>query len=207
MLSLDNSELLKWYKMAIRDDSEWRKAVARENSDFKLDGNLVFHNGKLFIPLSMHADILHNHHDSVISGHLGRACMLAFVQSDYSWPGMNMYVHNYVCVCNVCAHIKAPRHKPYGLLQPLDIPNRPWQSISMDFIVKLPNSHRYDSIWVVCDCLTHAAHFIPCKETIDAPGLAWLFLDQIFCHHRLRVGPWFGFHLSLLERTHCFAQS
>lgn len=124
MLSLDNSEPLKWYKMAIHDDSEWRKAVARENSDFKLDGNLVFHNGKLFIPLSMHADILHNHHDSVISGHLGRACMLAFVQSDYSWPGMNMYVHNYVCVCNVCAHIKAPRHKPYGLLQPLDIPQQ-----------------------------------------------------------------------------------
>ena len=55
----------------------------------------------------------------------------------------------------------------------------------MDFIVKLPLSHRYDSIWVVCDHLTCAAHFIPCKEAITAVELAWLFLDRIFHYHGL----------------------
>ena len=29
------------------------------------------------------------------------------------------------------------------------------------------------------------AHFVPCSETLDAPGLAWLFLDHIFCYHGL----------------------
>lgn len=55
----------------------------------------------------------------------------------------------------------------------------------MDFIIKLPTSHGYDSIWVVCDQFTCGAHFIPCKETITAPKLAWLFLDQIFRYHGL----------------------
>lgn len=55
----------------------------------------------------------------------------------------------------------------------------------MDFIVKLPISHGYDSIWVVCDRFTRAAHFVPCNETIDSPGLAWLFLDRIFRYHGL----------------------
>jgi hypothetical protein len=55
----------------------------------------------------------------------------------------------------------------------------------MDFIIKLPPSHSYDSILVVCDCLTHYAHFIPCLETIDAPQLAWLFLDRILHLHGL----------------------
>lgn len=50
----------------------------------------------------------------------------------------------------------------------------------MDFIVKLPTSHGSDSIWVVCDRLTHAAYFIPFNESIEAPVLAWLFLDRIF---------------------------
>ena len=78
-----------------------------------------------------------------------------------------------------------PRHKPFGLLHPLEIPDRPWLSITMDYIVKLPPSHGYDSIWVVCDRLTRYAHFIPCNETLDAPGLAWLFLDRIFRYHGL----------------------
>jgi hypothetical protein len=98
---------------------------------------------------------------------------------------MNTYVRRYVEACDTCPRIKAPNHKPYGLLQPLDIPSRPWQSISMDFIVKLPVSHGYDSIWVVCDRLTRAAHFVPCNETISAPDLAWLFLDRIFRLHGL----------------------
>ena len=55
----------------------------------------------------------------------------------------------------------------------------------MDFIVKLPVSHGYDSIWVVCDRLSRAAHFIPCNESITAPELAWLFLDRIFRYHGL----------------------
>ena len=55
----------------------------------------------------------------------------------------------------------------------------------MDFIVKLPVSHGYDSIWVVCDRLTHAAHFIPCREAMNAPELAYLFLDRIFRLHGL----------------------
>ena len=55
----------------------------------------------------------------------------------------------------------------------------------MDFIVKLPLSHGCDSIWVVCDRFTRAAHFIPTVETLKAPDLAWLFLDRIFKHHGL----------------------
>jgi hypothetical protein len=98
---------------------------------------------------------------------------------------MQTFVRRYVEACDTCARIKTPRHKPYGLLQPLDIPSRPWKALSMDFIVKLPASHNYDSIWVVCDRLTRYAHFIPCQETLSAPDLAWLFLDRIFRLHGL----------------------
>ena len=184
-LALDNSELLARFQAAIQNDSEWREAVSHGDPDFILEGNLVFHKGLLYVPSSLRADILYSRHDSLVSGHPRRARTLALVRRDFSWPGMQTYIHRYVQACDVCARIKAPRHKPYGLLRPLEIPERPWKSISMDFIVKLPRSHGYDSIWVVCDRLTCAAHFIPCNETINAPGLAWLFLDRIFRYHGL----------------------
>ena len=70
------------------------------------------------------------------------------------------------------------------LLQPLEVTNRPWQSIAMDFIVKLPASHGYDSIWVICDHMTRASHFIPIREPMDTPELSRLFVDRVFRHHR-----------------------
>jgi hypothetical protein len=60
--------------------------------------------------------------------------------------------------------LKQNIRKPAGLLQPLQIPKWKWDEIGMDFIVGLPRTRTgYDSIWVVVDRLTKAAHFIPVK--------------------------------------------
>jgi transposase InsO family protein len=184
-LSIDNSALFERFKTAFREDMEWHEALIHGNSDFTSENGIVFHKGKLFVPLPLRTDVLSSHHDAVIAGHPGRNRTFGLVARDYSWPGMQTYVQHYVEACDTCARIKTPCHKPYGLLQPLDIPARPWKSISMDFIVKLPTSHNYNSIWVVCDQLTRYSHFIPCQETLTAPDLAWLFLDQIFRLHGL----------------------
>ena len=182
-LTIDNSALLERFKSAFQEDTEWREAVAHGSPDFSAQDGMVFHKGRLFVPSPLRADILFSRHDALLVGHPGRTRTLALVQRDYSWPGIQTYVRRYVQACDTCARIKTPRHKPYGLLQPLDIPSRPWKAISMDFIVKLPISHGYDSIWVVCDRLTRAAHFVPCKESMTASELGWLFLDRIFRLH------------------------
>ena len=111
----------------------------------------MFHKGRLFVPEPLRNEVLASRHDAVIGGHPGRTRTLTFVSRDYSWPGMITFIRRYVNACNTCPRIKNPRHKPYGLLQPLSIPSRPWSAITMDFIVKLPISHGYDSIFVICD--------------------------------------------------------
>lgn len=182
-LQIDNSQILDRFKTAYQEDTEWREALVRGNSEFAAESGLVFHKGKLFVPASLRQDVLHSRHDVVTSGHPGRTRTFNSVSKDYSWPGMYTYVRRYVDACDICPRTKNPRHKPYGLLKPLDIPERPWKAITMDFIVKLPISHNFDSIWVVCDRLTRAAHFISCRESMSAPELAWLFLDRIFRYH------------------------
>lgn len=184
-LSIDNSELLQKFQAAYHQDTEWREALLRGDTSFQAQNDMVFHNGRVFVPQPLRTDILHQRHDCVLGGHPGRTRTVENVLRDYSWPGIYTYVRRYVAACDVCNRIKIPRHKPFGLLKPLDIPERPWKSISMDFIVKLPLSHGYDSIWVVCDRLTRAAHFIPCRENMSASELAWLFVDRIFRYHGL----------------------
>jgi hypothetical protein len=54
----------------------------------------------------------------------------------------------------------------------------------MDFIVGLPRTRAgYDSIWVVVDRLTKAAHFIQVKTTYKSAVLAEQYMSQIVCLH------------------------
>jgi transposase InsO family protein len=70
-----------------------------------------------------------------------------------------------------------------GELHPSETPEAPWDTISVDFIVELPESHRYDAIMCVVNSLTKRAHFIPTHTTINAEGTALLFLKDIWKHH------------------------
>ena len=183
-LTVDGSEFQERLRNAVHSDQEWRTAVQRGDQQFRIqDGNIVYHDGRLYVPLPLRPDVLSSRHDSVLSGHPGQKRTLSLVQRDFSWPGLATYVRNYVQACDMCGRIKAPRHKPFGLLRPLDIPDRPWRAITMDHVVKLPTSHGYDAIWVICDRLTRYAHFIPCNESASASELAWIFLDRVFRHH------------------------
>ena len=71
-------------------------------------------------------------------------------------------------------------HKPYGSLKQLSIPERPWTSISMDFIKKLPSSSRFDTILVIVNRLTKQVIFIPAHDTIVSVDLARLFVLHVF---------------------------
>jgi len=78
--------------------------------------------------------------------------------------------------------VKASHLKTAGMLQPLPIPSWKWEDIGMDFIVGLPRtSHGYDSIWVIVDRLTKAAHFFPVKTSFMAKQYAELYLTRIVC--------------------------
>ncbi|WVZ84399.1 hypothetical protein U9M48_031436, partial [Paspalum notatum var. saurae] len=70
------------------------------------------------------------------------------------------------------------------MLQPLEVPARKWENIHMDFIVGLPPTQKgYDSIWVVIDRFTKAAHFLPVKTTYRAKQYAELYISRIVALH------------------------
>jgi len=80
---------------------------------------------------------------------------------------------------------KPQHHRPYGSLQQLPILECPWNSISMDFIEKLPFSSSFDTILVIVDCLSKQANFIPTHDTITSAEVACLFVVYVFSKHEV----------------------
>ncbi|KAJ9511114.1 hypothetical protein QJQ45_013190 [Haematococcus lacustris] len=142
---------------------------------------------RLYVPASpLRSQLLHEAHDAVTSAHLGRAKTLERLQRHFYWPQMEQTVREYVRTCDQCQRNKATNQVPPGLLQPLPIPNRNWQHVSMDFIGPLPpTSHGYDMVVTVVDKLSKMLHLIPTTATATAPDIAKLFFDHVFKHHGL----------------------
>ena len=70
-----------------------------------------------------------------------------------------------------------------GLLQPLPIPNKPWTTVSMDFVGGLPRSQRLDVVMVVVDRLTKYVHFIGLSHSYSAAKVATLFAQNVLKLH------------------------
>jgi hypothetical protein len=68
--------------------------------------------------------------------------------------------------------VKAEHRHPTGLLQPLPILEWKWEVVTMDFITKLPRTNKqHDSMMVVVDKLTKAAHFFQLISLTRKPTL------------------------------------
>ena len=85
--------------------------------------------------------------------------------------------------CGACTASKDTNSKPRGLLHNLPIPDRPWQSISMDFLGPLPKSNNFDYLLVVIDRLMSQVHLVPTTTTVTAKGIAWIVLKEVVRLH------------------------
>ena len=87
--------------------------------------------------------------------------------------------------CDQCQRMKNRAEMLVEKLRPNKVPERLWQHISVDFIMKLLVSKNYDSILVVCDRFLKMSYFVATTEKTMAEELARLFRDNIWKLHGL----------------------
>ena len=133
----------------------------------------------------MREKLIKEKHSGGLSGHFGHNKTMEQLKHFYFWPIMRTNVHKFVDKCTIC-HLAKGKSQNTVLYTPLLIPNRPWDSISMDFILGLPKTQKgHDSIFVVVDRFSKMEHFIPCFKTSDATNIANMFFKEIVRLHGL----------------------
>jgi hypothetical protein len=181
-------EFLEWVKKAAVSDDRYQQVLTSKNELLEVEVGVLYRKNKLWVPddKELLTSLMQSEHDSKIAGHMGQDKTIEIVRRNFWWPKMDEYIVDYIRTCPDCQRDKARRHQPYGLLQPLELPHAPWQSIAMDFITDLPLSRGYDQLWVIIDRFTKMAHFIPLKPgRRGAEDLARIFAKEIWRFHGL----------------------
>jgi len=75
-----------------------------------------------------------------ILAHLGPQKTLHYLKDNIWWPGLTANVKAFCESCHTCAVSKSKTTAPYGLLNPLAVPNRPWTLLELT-LWTLPESH------------------------------------------------------------------
>ena len=70
-------------------------------------------------------------------------------------------------------------------LQPTEILDQPFGTITMDFITDLPESNGYDSLHMVTNRFTKTAVITPCLKTIDLDRTAKILLENTWRRYGL----------------------
>jgi Integrase zinc binding domain len=96
-------------------------------------------------------DILKLFHDHKTAGHPGELETYNLVKQHYWWPGLRIFVKNYVKECGICQQFKIDPSHPSFIPVEGAISTRPFAHCSMDLITDLPLAEGSDSILVVVD--------------------------------------------------------
>ena len=168
-----------------KPEAKYVKRVALFNES---DGLLLFGGSRVAIPRDgdIQLSVMKEAHDTPAGGHLGVEATYQALARRFFWPKMSSSVRRYVKGCEACQKSKPTPHAAHGLLEPLPVPQGPWQSIGIDFITGLPMSPAgLNSIMTVVDRFSKMCHFIPTTKDVDAQGVADLFVREVFCRHGL----------------------
>ena len=154
------------------------------SNDYMLHDGFLFYKSRLCVPHGSFWEFLITElHGGGLVGHFGHDKTFAIVVDQFYWSWMRRYVYTMVDRCRICQLNKGTKQQA-RLYLPLPIPDKPWQHISMDFVLGLPRTLRqHDSIMVVVDRFSKMSHFIPCHKTYDASKVVAIFLQEIVRLH------------------------
>ena len=119
--------------------------------------------------------------------HLGPSKTLNYLRDHVWWKEMVTDTQAFCNTCVTCKRSKPTNQKPYGLLNPLSVPDRPWESIGVDFVGPLPVSQNrdgnFDSITVVICLFSAMVHLIPSRANYNAKQVAEMMFEEVYKHH------------------------
>jgi RNase H-like domain found in reverse transcriptase/Integrase zinc binding domain len=154
--------------------------IQNDLEDWKIeevdDQKTIFYKGKQYVPKDQELqwDILKLFHDHETAGHPGELETYNVVKQHYWWPGLWIFVKNYVKGCGICQQFKIDRNPSHPSFIPVEgaISTRPFAHCSMDLITYLPPAEGSGSILAMVDQgLSKGVILCPTTKTVTMNGI------------------------------------
>jgi len=151
---------------------------------------LVYRNGMFYkgdrvaVPdlMGVKIDVLIEHHDSLMGGHLGTAKTHEKVARLFWWVGLHIDVENHIKTCPACQVSKHRNWKPQGRTGDLQPATSPMEVMHLDFAgpFKTHSPGGYNRVAIFTDAFTKLAVFVKCRTSLTSEGLADLYIQHIW---------------------------
>ncbi|MCO5569542.1 hypothetical protein L7F22_023256 [Adiantum nelumboides] len=156
----------------------------QRHEHYTLKSDFLMMHGKLCVTKQLRPKVLIECHAPPYAGHRVIDATVKTVDTFFYCPTLRRVVDAFVRSCLVCQKVKFDRQQARGLLQPLPIPDKPWESIAMDFIFDLPRTPTgNDGIWTIICRFSKQAHFVPVRKKMKSKHMVKLFMHNIFKYH------------------------
>ena len=181
----EESRILKEIRRIETREKEVIQALERNNSTTWEEDGLVYMEGRIYVPNNkkVKEEILRENHDSVDVGHLEQQRMLELLKRNYWWPGLKEDVKRYVQGCFKYQQNKVLHQRKACELHLLEIPQGPWQEISIDIIGPLPTSNGMDAIVVIVNWFMKIIRLKATTTNISSEGIVKIYRDDIWKLH------------------------
>ena len=182
-----NDQLIDTIKAEYEVDSLTKHILVKGHKQHTVrDGLIYTEDNRLYIPAhdTVRQQLMHEHHDTPVNGHLGDYKTLERLSRNYYWPNMRKSVQQYIAQCQSCQLNKTSTQLPIGLLQSLEIPGKRWETVTMDLITQLPvTTDGNDAIVVFVDKFSKMVHYAATTTTCTADQVARIFFDIVVRLH------------------------
>jgi hypothetical protein len=196
-----NPDLITAYLEGYQKDSFFWKIIQelKETTDWSNPRHTLFFigdNGLLYkydpdgrpllcVPKPVQVSVMEFHNELPEGAHFGFEKTYNLLSLSYYWPKMVKSIKAFQETCPVCQKIRSEHHSPFGYMQPIPIPQYPFQEVTMDFIMPLKADKGYDGIYVIVDRLSKWIVVRPVTTRITEEETAKLFKSMIINEHGL----------------------
>ena len=133
---------------------------------------------QFIVPRCMKNTVLHQVHNILLSGHLGKKKTIEKVRRKFYWWKLSEDVASWIRKCDICAANKAPQRKPRSGLGDMRV-GAPMDRLATDILGPLPETPRGNKyILVVTDYFSNWVEIFPIPDQ-TAPTCANKILNEI----------------------------
>ncbi|MBW0508466.1 hypothetical protein O181_048181 [Austropuccinia psidii MF-1] len=157
----------------------------KDNKFFLIDG-LLYHREKHTSALTRvdrdHISfILQECHDCPHMGHMSEDRTKERVLSTAWWPKWEQDLGEYISTFEICQKANRKHGKKYGLLQHIEKPEHPWETINMDWVTGLVpgGKENFNACLIIVDRFSKSVRCLPCHKEHTAMDTALLFRNNI----------------------------